>query len=77
MDISTLGFGAAFLMGLVFGAGPCTITCLPYLGPVFLAGEGEESWTGRTSAFFRGASIGLFDARRCGGLCGTGCSKVV
>lgn len=43
MDISTLGFGAAFLMGLVFGAGPCTITCLPYLGPVFLAGEGGRS----------------------------------
>ena len=35
----TLGFGAALLMGLVFGAGPCTVTCLPYLGPVFLTQE--------------------------------------
>lgn len=37
MEMLTLSFGAALLMGLVFGAGPCTITCLPYLGPVFLA----------------------------------------
>lgn len=36
MDNLTLGFSAALLMGLAFGAGPCNITCLPYLGPVFL-----------------------------------------
>lgn len=40
MEPLTLGFGAALLMGLAFGAGPCTVTCLPYLGPVFLAQEG-------------------------------------
>jgi cytochrome c biogenesis protein CcdA len=39
MEMLTLGFGAALLMGLVFGAGPCSITCLPYLGPVFLTQE--------------------------------------
>lgn len=35
-----------FVLGLVFGVGPCTVTCLPFLGPVFLAGEGSlaQSW---------------------------------
>jgi len=39
VELLALSFGAALLMGLVFGAGPCTITCLPYLGPVFLTQE--------------------------------------
>jgi cytochrome c biogenesis protein CcdA len=39
VEMLTLSFGAALLMGLVFGAGPCTVTCLPYLGPVFLTQE--------------------------------------
>ncbi|MCU7817843.1 MAG: sulfite exporter TauE/SafE family protein [gamma proteobacterium symbiont of Lucinoma myriamae] len=39
MDSLTLGFSAAMIMGLAFGAGPCNITCLPYLGPVFLGQE--------------------------------------
>lgn len=35
-----------FILGLVFGMGPCTITCLPFLGPVFLAKQGgiTQSW---------------------------------
>ncbi|MBT3046585.1 MAG: sulfite exporter TauE/SafE family protein [Candidatus Thiodiazotropha sp.] len=33
----SLSFGAALLLGLSFGAGPCNIACLPYLGPVFTA----------------------------------------
>lgn len=40
MEPLTLGFGATLLTGLLFGAGPCNITCLPYLGPIFLAQEG-------------------------------------
>lgn len=40
MELLSLGFGAAMLMGLAFGAGPCSITCMPYLGPVFLTQEG-------------------------------------
>ncbi|MEN8180621.1 MAG: sulfite exporter TauE/SafE family protein [Pseudomonadota bacterium] len=32
----SLSFGAALLLGLSFGSGPCNIACLPYLGPVFL-----------------------------------------
>jgi len=39
MDSLTIGFSAAMIMGLAFGAGPCNITCLPYLGPVFLGQE--------------------------------------
>jgi cytochrome c biogenesis protein CcdA len=39
MEMLTLSFGAALLMGLIFGAGPCSVTCLPYLGPVFLSRE--------------------------------------
>lgn len=46
MDSLTLGFSAAMIMGLAFGAGPCNITCLPYLGPVFL---GQEKTNIRTS----------------------------
>ncbi|MET0071799.1 MAG: sulfite exporter TauE/SafE family protein [Candidatus Thiodiazotropha sp.] len=35
----SLSFGAALLLGLSFGAGPCNIACLPYLGPVFTASD--------------------------------------
>lgn len=36
----------ATALGLVFGLSACTITCLPYLGPVFLASDGgiRQSW---------------------------------
>ncbi|WP_127477442.1 sulfite exporter TauE/SafE family protein [Sulfurivermis fontis] len=36
----------ALALGLVFGFSACTISCLPYLGPVFLASEGgiRQSW---------------------------------
>ncbi len=41
-----LSFGAAFLLGLGYGAGPCNLACLPYLGPVFAATGGglRHSW---------------------------------
>ncbi len=41
-----LNLPTVFIIGLVFGIGPCTITCLPYLGPVFLSKEGgiRDSW---------------------------------
>ncbi len=42
MEATTLSIGAAMLMGLAFGAGPCNITCLPYLGPVLMSSGG--SW---------------------------------
>lgn len=42
----TLSFSAAILLGLSFGAGPCNIACLPYLGPVFMATDQgmRNSW---------------------------------
>lgn len=41
-----LSFGAALLLGLSYGAGPCNLACLPYLGPVFAATEGgiRSAW---------------------------------
>ena len=41
-----LSFGAALLLGLGYGAGPCNIACLPYLGPVFAATDGgiHNAW---------------------------------
>jgi sulfite exporter TauE/SafE len=38
MGGESIGLGAALLLGLGFGAGPCNIACLPFLGPVLLAG---------------------------------------
>ena len=40
-----IGFSSALIMGLAFGAGPCNITCLPYLGPVFL-GQKNQGFKG-------------------------------
>ncbi|MES9959103.1 MAG: sulfite exporter TauE/SafE family protein [Sedimenticola sp.] len=42
----TLSFGAALLLGLSFGSGPCNIACMPYLGPVFIStGNGiRQAW---------------------------------
>jgi len=42
----TLSFGAALLLGLSFGSGPCNIACLPYLGPVFMSSDQgiRDSW---------------------------------
>jgi cytochrome c biogenesis protein CcdA len=55
-----------FVLGLVFGMGPCTVTCLPFLGPVFLAKPGgvNQSWKiivpfslGRLSSY---STLGIF-----------------
>jgi len=59
VEALTLSFGAALLMGLVFGAGPCTITCLPYLGPVFLSQEaGWRRTLGVIAPFSLGRLVG-------------------
>ncbi|MCB1760374.1 MAG: sulfite exporter TauE/SafE family protein [Gammaproteobacteria bacterium] len=46
IDPVSLGVGSALLLGLGFGAGPCNVACLPFLGPVFMAGSGgvRGSW---------------------------------
>jgi len=48
MEPLTLSFTAALFMGLAFGAGPCNITCLPYLGPVFLRESNGKNIAWRT-----------------------------
>lgn len=47
MDPETIvGLPMAFALGLVYGLGPCLVSCLPYLGPVFLARDfsWRRSW---------------------------------
>lgn len=41
-----VGLPMALLLGLVYGMGPCLVSCLPYLGPVFLARDfsWQRSW---------------------------------
>lgn len=62
MERIALTLPAALMMGLSFGAGPCNITCLPYLGPVFLAREGglRQSW--RTVAPFSAGRLAGYGA---------------
>jgi cytochrome c biogenesis protein CcdA len=48
METLSLSFSAALLMGLAFGAGPCNITCLPFLGPVFLREGNRQGADWRT-----------------------------
>jgi sulfite exporter TauE/SafE len=46
LEQTLLTLPTAILLGLVFGMGSCTIACLPYLGPVFIAAEGgvRQAW---------------------------------
>ena len=46
VDPATMTFSLAIAMGLIFGLGPCNLSCFPYLGPVFFAREGgvRHSW---------------------------------
>jgi thiol:disulfide interchange protein DsbD len=34
---TVIGLPMAFSLGLMYGLGPCLVSCLPYLGPIFLA----------------------------------------
>jgi sulfite exporter TauE/SafE len=47
MPVETIvGLPMALALGLVYGLGPCLVSCLPYLGPVFLARDfsWRRSW---------------------------------
>lgn len=65
-ETATLTVPMAIVMGLAFGAGPCNITCLPYLGPVFVANYNDKHQAWRTVAPFSAgrlvsyAALGLF-----------------
>lgn len=52
IEVAAFSIPVALAMGLVFGAGPCNITCLPYLGPVFVAAENNRRQVWRTVAPF-------------------------
>jgi sulfite exporter TauE/SafE len=43
---NVIGAPMALALGFAFGMGPCLVTCLPYLAPVFLGGDGgvRRSW---------------------------------
>jgi len=68
MNETLYSLTTVFVLGLVFGMGPCTITCMPFLGPVFLAKTGglNQSWKiivpfslGRLSSY---TTLGIFSA---------------
>lgn len=44
--VSAIGLPMALGLGMLYGLGPCLVSCLPYLGPVFLnADQGvRQSW---------------------------------
>jgi thiol:disulfide interchange protein DsbD len=44
--VGVVGLPMAVGLGLVYGLGPCLVSCLPYLGPVFLNSDGgvRASW---------------------------------
>ncbi|MCP4289530.1 MAG: sulfite exporter TauE/SafE family protein [Gammaproteobacteria bacterium] len=48
LDPVTLSFGAALLLGLSFGSGPCNLACLPYLGPVLMSSSDGVRGSWRT-----------------------------
>ena len=50
IDVETISLTipTALFLGLAFGAGPCNLTCLPYLGPTFVASEGTANHAWRT-----------------------------
>lgn len=65
-----VGAPMAATLGFAYGMGPCLISCLPFLGPVFLASDGgiRKSWKiilplslGRLTAYGTfGAIVGTF-----------------
>jgi thiol:disulfide interchange protein DsbD len=46
VEQAVVGLPMAVALGLLFGMGPCIVSCFPYLGPVFLASDGgvRRSW---------------------------------
>lgn len=59
MDPLSLSLPAILVMGLAFGAGPCNISCLPYLGPVLLTRDADLRQSWRTVVpFFAGRMAG-------------------
>ncbi len=51
-DLATLGFAAALLLGLSFGATACSIACVPLIGPALLGRGGGGREQALTVALF-------------------------
>ena len=68
----------AVILGLSFGAGPCNISCLPFLGPVFLArgGGARASW-GVVIPFSAGRLVGYSTLGLVAGLLGENIAPAV
>ena len=52
------GLGAAFMIGLSFGSGPCNLTCLPYLGPVLMGPAAQRPFHAVILPFMLGRLLG-------------------
>jgi cytochrome c biogenesis protein CcdA len=65
----------ALLMGLAFGAGPCNVTCLPYLGPVLLRHDGDRRAWRSVLPFSLGRLTGYAGLGLAAGLAGRGLSQ--
>ncbi|MCV6605117.1 MAG: sulfite exporter TauE/SafE family protein, partial [Porticoccaceae bacterium] len=52
------GIGAAFMVGLSFGSGPCNLTCLPYLGPLMLGPAAQRPFYAALLPFMLGRLLG-------------------
>lgn len=50
VDPALVGLPMAFALGLAYGLGPCLVSCLPYLGPVFLGRDFSLRHTWRVVA---------------------------
>lgn len=57
MESLSLSLPAILMTGLAFGAGPCNVACLPYLGPVLLTREADRRWY-TVVPFFAGRMAG-------------------
>lgn len=71
LEAAALSIPMATAMGLAFGAGPCNITCLPYLGPVFISKQHSQRQAWRTVApFTAGRLLSYSTLGLCAGLLG-------
>ena len=62
LEAATLTVPTAMVMGLAFGAGPCNLTCLPYLGPVFVTDHSDKHQAWRTVAPFSAGRLVSYGA---------------
>lgn len=62
--------GAAFMIGLSFGSGPCNLSCLPYLGPVMMGPAARQPLHAVVLPFMLGRLLGYMTLGGIAGLLG-------